>query len=392
MRRFLDTSILETYKSGKYTGKYDWINNIGKELYFEYDDLAAYIKIINYEKLNPQGKITLQYKNNTLITSTQNFTRLKCPSLFNMEKQSNKYKYNINDIIYKFNDSIKVINQIRIKYNRSTLRGYLIECLDCGYKYETREDKMSTCHICGKRTSYSERFIFSILKQANISFVPQKEFTWFPNRWYDIYLPDYNVIIEIHGEQHYKPVKLNKNESAQENFIKTRDSDKIKYNKALKNNLKYYIINASVSKNLYIESLKTLDFIDFSNISEIKCEEFANYKSIIKECELWNKKLSIETICSELNESKQIVQSKLRLGDKYGICIYDKHINMSKPTANKKVKCITTDEIFDSIKQATNFYNLSKTGISDCLSGKCLSCGRHPITEEKLKWEYYRVS
>ena len=47
MKKFLDTSNLVTYQTGKYQGKYDWSNNIGKELYFEYDDISGYIKI-NY--------------------------------------------------------------------------------------------------------------------------------------------------------------------------------------------------------------------------------------------------------------------------------------------------------------------------------------------------------
>ena len=38
MKKYLDTSNLVKYQSGKYQGKYDWSNNIGKELYFEYDE------------------------------------------------------------------------------------------------------------------------------------------------------------------------------------------------------------------------------------------------------------------------------------------------------------------------------------------------------------------
>lgn len=55
MRKFLDTSNLVTYQTCKYQGKYDWSNNIGKELYFEYDDISGYIKIIDYVKDIPYG-------------------------------------------------------------------------------------------------------------------------------------------------------------------------------------------------------------------------------------------------------------------------------------------------------------------------------------------------
>ena len=84
------------------------------------------------------------------------------------------------------------------------------------------------------------------------------------------------------------------------------------------------------------------------------------------------------------------------------MCIYDKHINMSNSTKiqNRKrdynktktckpVKCTTTGKVFNSITEATKYYNLSRTGISDCLSGKCKTCGVEPITKERIKWEYY---
>ena len=70
MRKFLDTSNLVTYQTGKYKGKYDWSNNIGKELYFEYDDISGYIKIIDYVKDIPYGQITLQYKDIIVTTIT----------------------------------------------------------------------------------------------------------------------------------------------------------------------------------------------------------------------------------------------------------------------------------------------------------------------------------
>ena len=329
MKKFLDTSNLITYQSGKYQGKYDWSNNIGKELYFEYDDISGYIKIIDYIKGNPQGHITLQYKNITVTTTTSNLVHLKIPRLFHKEKQKRRYAHEIGDIIHKFNDSMKVLNKIKINYNNSSCRGYEFECMDCGYVYDSREDKISTCPICGKKTSYSERFIYSILKQVNINFKPQKEFEWLHNRFYDTYLPDYNAIIEIHGKQHYEPTKLNcKGKTPEEIYLDAVESDKIKYDVAISNGLNYYIINASNPETLFEEAKKSLTFIDFTSISELECEKFANYKSIRKECDLWNEGCSIEEIHNKLGTPLQQVQQKLRLGNKYGMCSYSKELNM----------------------------------------------------------------
>lgn len=249
--------------------------------------------------------------------------------MFHKEKQKRRYDHEIGDIIHKFNDTLKVIDQIRIDYNNSSCRGYKLECLDCGYTYDSREDKISTCPVCGKKTSYSERFVHSILKQVNINFTPQKEFDWLHNRFYDAYLPDYNAIIEIHGKQHYEPVKLNcKNKTPEEIYLYAVEADKLKYDTAILNGLNYYIINASNQETLFEEAKKSLTFIDFTSISELECEKFANYKSIRKECDLWNQGCIIDEIHNKLGTPSQQVQQKLRLGNKYGMCNYSKELNM----------------------------------------------------------------
>lgn len=328
MRKFLDTSSLVTYQSGKYQGKYDWSNNIEKELYFEYDDISGHIKILDYKKSKPQGYITLQYNDIVATTTTPNLLHLKIPRLFHKEKQTQRYKYEIGDVIKKYNDSIKILQQIRIKYDNSSVRGYKVECLDCHHIYETREEIISSCPICGRKSSYSERFVYSILKQANINFIPQKEFEWLHNRFYDGYLPDYNAIIEIHGEQHYKPVKMNKHEAPVETYQNTKIADKIKYDSAIKNNVSYFIINASDPRQLFKSAKNVLYFIDFTNISELECEKFANYKNIKDVCNLWNQGYILEEIHNQINKPIQSIQHKLRLGNKYGLCKYDKNANM----------------------------------------------------------------
>ena len=324
LKKFLDTSNLATYQYGLYQGKYDWSNNIGKELYFEYDDISGYIKILDYKKSKPQGYITLQYNDIITTTTTPNLLHFNIPRLFGKEKLSKEYKYNIGDIINKYNDSMKILEQIRIEYNNSSNRGYKIECLDCHYIFKTTEQRLSTCPVCGKRSSYSEKFVYSIFKQANINFIPQKEFEWLHNRFYDVYLPDYNIIVEIHGEQHFKPIKLNNHETPEETYQNTLMADRIKYNAAIKNDVSYYIIDASDPKQLFHAAKNVLSFIDFSKISELECEKFASYKRIIKECELWNQGYTLEEIHAQLKEPIQSIQQKLRLGNKYSICNYSK--------------------------------------------------------------------
>lgn len=60
------------------------------------------------------------------------------------------------------------------------------------------------------------------------------------------------------------------------------------------------------------------------------------------------------------------------------------------------VRCVTTDEIFDSIVEASQKYGISQGNISKCCQGKLKSTGRIKSKNSKrvmrLKWEYYIVN
>ena len=59
------------------------------------------------------------------------------------------------------------------------------------------------------------------------------------------------------------------------------------------------------------------------------------------------------------------------------------------PNIMKKVQCIETQEIFNSLTDAAKWCNLKDPStISSYLHGKGMSAGKHPITHEKLHWKY----
>lgn len=58
--------------------------------------------------------------------------------------------------------------------------------------------------------------------------------------YYDFYLPDYNIIIEFNGLQHYKPIKFF---GGQEGFNYIQERDKIKKRYCLDNNINLLIIS-----------------------------------------------------------------------------------------------------------------------------------------------------
>ena len=58
--------------------------------------------------------------------------------------------------------------------------------------------------------------------------------------------------------------------------------------------------------------------------------------------------------------------------------------------ADTRVVCITTNEVFNTIKEGAEKYNIHDSGISKCCNNKCKSSGKHPITDEKLIWKFYK--
>lgn len=61
---------------------------------------------------------------------------------------------------------------------------------------------------------------------------------------------------------------------------------------------------------------------------------------------------------------------------------------MSKSHQQNFILCITTGEIFYTIKEASDAYNVDRANISKCCRGLRKSAGKHPITKEKLQWSY----
>jgi len=65
----------------------------------------------------------------------------------------------------------------------------------------------------------------------------------------------------------------------------------------------------------------------------------------------------------------------------------DNYINTPNNYETSKVICLTTNEIFDSQKEAILKYKI--TNISKCCRKECKSAGKHPETGEPMVWMYY---
>jgi group I intron endonuclease len=63
-------------------------------------------------------------------------------------------------------------------------------------------------------------------------------------------------------------------------------------------------------------------------------------------------------------------------------------ISQSKLNKNgKPVRCITTNKIFNTIREAGRYYNISSSHIAECCKGKRKTCGKY--NNIPLTWEYF---
>ena len=118
-------------------------------------------------------------------------------SAINLKKESNIYKEECKDKRIDLPIDTYVNNKTKIKHKCSK-----------GHVYtQTPGDHLQGygCPVCNE--SHGEKFIRNYLDNNNIKYEPQKRFKELKDKTYlsyDFYLPDYNMLIEYQGIQHYK--------------------------------------------------------------------------------------------------------------------------------------------------------------------------------------------
>ena len=132
------------------------------------------------------------------------------------------------------------------KYEKNGVSYWLCQC-DCGRQIRTiltglTSGSTQSCGLCTR--SKGELKIEEILKENNIIFETQKTFSTcrFPNTnlpgRYDFYLPNYNLLIEYDGEQHFSYKEKNTFWNTKEEFEKCYYRDIYKTQWAQKNNIR----------------------------------------------------------------------------------------------------------------------------------------------------------
>ncbi len=138
----------------------------------------------------------------------------------------------------------------------------------CGNTYEVRPDSFFSgrrCPYC--KSSKGEKEIAKRLKKRHIKFLTEKTFAGLKDNIslrFDFYLPDFNLVIEYDGRQHFEPVTFGgvSEEKAKENFIKAKKRDCIKNNYCKENGIR----------------LIRISFSEFENIGEILDKELLSLR------------------------------------------------------------------------------------------------------------------
>ena len=122
----------------------------------------------------------------------------------------------------------------------------------------------------------------------------------------------------------------------------------------------------------------------FSEESKIKMSEKKKGK---KNSEEHNKNISEAMKGRKLSEETKRKMSEVKKGK--GRQLSEEHkqkISEANQKLSKKVICITTGKIFNSLREAGNYYNVARSSICDCCKGKREHAGK--LNGVRLQWKY----
>lgn len=242
-----------------------------------------------------------------------------------------------------------------------------------------------SCPCCSDGISYPNKFAASMLCQLGVDFNPEYVFDGSSYR-YDFYLNDYNLIIEMHGRQHYEEW------SKSERSLKAeQENDKQKMKFALDNNIKHYIVVDArysdinyISKHILASELNTI--FDLSDINWKQCGYYASGSLVHESAMKYNDGKSVSDIASQLKLSKSTIRCFLKKATKIGLCKYVP----SKGFLNNEhqVVLLNKKEMFSSISDAAKKYNIPVANISKVCLHERNYAGVDLITGEPYVWRY----
>lgn len=182
---------------------------------------------------------------------------------------------------------------------------------------------------CKDNISYPEKVILHLLDLLKIEYVYQANkgiFSWAKDFRYDFFLPNLNIIIEIHGLQHYQ------NESCLYNRQnRVKDADEEKRNLAKQNNINYIEIDCSksdinfIKNNIFHSKLYKLLNLDKININWDDCDAYGRKNLIFEVCSFFNanNSLTVDQLSEHFKLERSTITKYLHIGTNLSWCNYN---------------------------------------------------------------------
>lgn len=228
-------------------------------------------KIISLCSKNNKIKfISFDYRENSKKYCVNVFCK-ECHQIYNKDFQSfiNNQdcpfcfsKHNLNTLGFK---SILPNEYTLLSEYNGTENKVLIKH-ECGFIWKVKPHSLIQkinngylgCPKCNHKQSKGELRISNCLKNKNILYIQEQSFEWQTNKRYryDFYLPDYNLVIEYMGKQHYEEIAF-----FHDTLQERQEHDEIKRVEAINNNLHYLAIS----------------YKDYNNIETILNDWFNDY-------------------------------------------------------------------------------------------------------------------
>jgi hypothetical protein len=196
-------------------------------------------------------------------------------------------------------------------------------------------------------------------------------------------VPNLNLIIETHGIQHY--VESSRSERT---LKEEQENDQLKQTLAISNECNYVIIDCRNSTFDWLKEncIKVLRHLfSLSNINWVLIWENCQKSYVIESWKLWNTGHSLSDISYALKLTQTTVRKYLKSGFAINKCTYN--IQEEKERRKRKVICITTGKIYESISKAAEENGLTLKALHRCCNSKFKRLG-NAETGENLIWMY----
>lgn len=206
-----------------------------------------------------------------------------------------------------------------------------------------------SCPNCSDGMSFGEKYVYELLTQLKCNFIYDKTTEWSNNKRYDFRIPSMNLIIEVHGIQHYEQSFMEYHNSKRNvrTIEEEKQNDNYKMNLALSNGIKYYIqLDCKLSDYDYIKSSiidsKLNELFDLSIVNWDKCFESTFSSNVILCADLWNSGMkNTKDISNNIGFNITSVIKYLKQAAKIGLCDYE--LNYTKNSvANKNLEIVCT--------------------------------------------------